>query len=292
MGRPRVRSARSRDLGNTIQGIHEVREAFDQYEALVDLLIPDLPPTTEQKEALDARPRIRSQVDHALAKLSSYNFKARSQSSSAKSAIPSRVWPSQGLGQKYLGEVSDVRFFNVVKRILQTQNGSAGSEQEFDNYEQDDMIPANTTMGAKGGDFHGLEASQQFIDVYFSTIHLAYPFIPQSSFMKTYRRVRDSVDEQRSLDATNLALICLSKLSLLTAQTCLDSLPMLDVICAIGAYYTCFPGKESGEQNCHEFYFVRALSLAPPPGVDRSVNQVSLLLAECFYLLSTCRTDR
>ncbi len=42
----------------------------------------------------------------------------------------------------------------------------------------------------------------------------------------------------------------------------------------------------------HEHYFLRALSLSNVHSMERSTNQVSFLLAECFYLLAIYRTDR
>ena len=66
----------------------------------------------------------------------------------------------------------------------------------------------------------------------------------------------------------------------------------LDVVCAISAYYTTLPGGQVGASRSHEEYFLQALSLALPPGTDRSVDHVCLLLGQCFYLLAVSRTDR
>lgn len=63
------------------------------------------------------------------------------------------------------------------------------------------------------------------------------------------------------------------------------------MICAIGAYYTSLPGARK-EDTSHEIYYLQALSIALPSGMDRSVEHVSLLLAQCFYLLAVGRTDR
>ncbi|KAI8692450.1 hypothetical protein NCS56_00001800 [Fusarium sp. Ph1] len=66
----------------------------------------------------------------------------------------------------------------------------------------------------------------------------------RSVFRKTYRKIQDSRNEKRRLGSTRLALIY--------------------VICAIGAYYTSFTGKDSGIGKLHEVYFLHALSLTAP----------------------------
>lgn len=73
----------------------------------------------------------------------------------------------------------------------------------------------------------------------------------------------------------------------------LDLVLMLaDTICAIGAYYRTLPGKDETDDGLHEKYFLCALTLAPTTNLERSLAQVSLLLARCFYLLVVCRTER
>ncbi|KAF5566437.1 transcriptional activator acu-15, partial [Fusarium phyllophilum] len=180
--------------------------------------------------------------------------------------------PQVSQAERYLGKVSDVCFFNLVKRVLQAQPGSSGSDQRVDSYEQVDDIasPSVNVMPGRVVELPSREAAKVFADVYFSTVHLAFPFIPQSLFMRSLDQALDS-SEDCSLDNTRLALIY--------------------VICAIGAYYTSIPGEQIGANKCHEVYFLQALSLALPAGADRSIHHVSLLLAQCFYMLAVCRTD-
>ena len=66
----------------------------------------------------------------------------------------------------------------------------------------------------------------------------------------------------------------------------------IDVVFAIGAYYTSFPAKGLSTELLHERYFRRALALWTPEVMERSLNHVSFLLAQCFYLLTICNTDR
>jgi hypothetical protein len=155
---------------NFAQGLGELRGAVDQYEPS----------------------RIKTRVDHALAK--------------TDPRIVAQTQPSHI--QRYLGEVSDLRFFSLVERVLQTQDRPADVDLEFDSYEQDCNMMDSDVVGGKAVDPPSLDAAQPFIDVYFSTIHFPYPFVPQSVFRKTYRKVQDSRNEKRRLGSTRLALIC------------------------------------------------------------------------------------
>lgn len=67
---------------------------------------------------------------------------------------------------------------------------------------------------------------------------------------------------------------------------------IIDTICAIGAYYRTLPGKEESADSLNEKLYSYALTLAPASNMERSLAQVSLLLARCFYLLVVCRTER
>lgn len=67
---------------------------------------------------------------------------------------------------------------------------------------------------------------------------------------------------------------------------------IIDTICAIGAYYRTLPGKEESADSLNEKLYSYALALAPTSNMERSLAQVSLLLARCFYLLVVCRTER
>ncbi|CAK7231815.1 hypothetical protein SBRCBS47491_008057 [Sporothrix bragantina] len=195
--------------------------------------------------------------------------------------------------ERYLGEVSDVRFFNLVDRALaDTSNGStpvtsdsaqvaagAGDDGEapLASYEQDDVSPEATAAHSNAVvEFPDLETAERFLDIYFSTIHVAYPFLPRDLFMQTYRAYIAS-DRQTVPSDTWLAT--------------------LYILFAIGACYNTASGgmaiqAKQGNDTLHEQYYRHALSLASGAETpERSVSQVSFLLAQCFYLLAVCRTD-
>ncbi|KAH8882103.1 hypothetical protein GQ53DRAFT_701463, partial [Thozetella sp. PMI_491] len=251
------------------EGIAELRDAVRRYEALLDEVVPHIPSSTRDSTAA-TRASIQAQVDHALSGIGPAIITAvKSQGGPDDTAAPPCT-PRQS--QRYLGEVSDVRFFHLVKVLLRTENPPDGSGQGLDSYEQDSQIPPAHVFDSPAIELPSPEKEQQLIDVYFSTIHLAYPFVPQSVFMANYSKMRTARDDLEPVDTTWLAL--------------------LHTICAIGAYYTTFLGEDSGIGKLHEIYFIRASSKTLlPTSADRSMGQVSLLLAQCFYFLAVCQTD-
>ncbi|KAJ0298699.1 hypothetical protein COL516b_009784 [Colletotrichum fioriniae] len=256
--------------------------AVDQYEALVQSLITQLPSAQQQQDAQTQLNSIKSQIDQAVNKTTStetpsYSPDVDRGQHNHHDYQPSPT-PSLKPSQRYLGEVSDVHFFNVIKRILQTKDapgggGSGGADHGFDSYEQDgDALLAGAAAGGRLVELPGPEKERKFTDVYFATIHLAYPFIPQSTFSKLCDRIGGAPNGGDRLGGTESALYY--------------------VICAIGSYYTSFLEKNSDTRHFHGVYFQRALALAASTASsDRSINQVSLLLTQCFYYLAVSRTD-
>lgn len=72
----------------------------------------------------------------------------------------------------------------------------------------------------------------------------------------------------------------------------LPSLPNLVTIFAIGAYYTSFPRSENAELQAYLQYFGQAISLSSSIMTDCTLDNVQMLLAQCFFLLATGQTDR
>ncbi|EWG55241.1 hypothetical protein FVEG_13272 [Fusarium verticillioides 7600] len=272
-GRARRRQEASTDdgsLDSAVQGHGDLREAIRQYESLLDMVASKLPTPQHREDASSVLACMKA-ADRALSNIDATTLTTRLTTTlTGSDTLPFRPQASQA--ERYLGKVSDVCFFNLVKRVLQAQPGSSDSDQRVDSYEQVDDIasPSVNVIPCRVVELPSREAAKAFADVYFSTVHLAFPFIPQSLFMRSLDQALDSSDDC-SLDNTRLALIY--------------------VICAIGAYYTSIPGEQIGANKCHEVYFLQALSLALPAGADRSIHHVSLLLAQCFYMLAVCRTD-
>lgn len=111
---------------------------------------------------------------------------------------------------RYLGEVSDVRFFNLVRRVV-LANGAPdghghGNDEGMDSYEQDDPIPQRL-LSEVSLELPSPEIAEEYIDIYFTTIHIAYPYIPKSTFIRVYRKLRES-NVYEDMDISWLALIC------------------------------------------------------------------------------------
>lgn len=253
------------------------------------MVVSKLPTPQHQEDASSVLACMKA-ADRALSNIDATTLTTRLTASLTGSDTFS-FRPQASQAERYLGKVSDVCFFNLVKRVLQAQPGSLDSDQRVDSYEQVDDIasPSINVIPGRVVELPSREAAKVFADVYFSTVHLAFPFIPQSQFMRSLDQALDSSDDC-SLDNTRLALICKLLPSLCRQKFVTEAI--VDVICAIGAYYTSIPGEQIGANKCHEVYFLQALSLALPAGADRSIHHVSLLLAQCFYMLAVCRTDR
>jgi hypothetical protein len=70
------------------------------------------------------------------------------------------------------------------------------------------------------------------------------------------------------------------------------SSPTLDTIFSIGAYYTSFPRCENDNLKAHLHYFGQAMSLSNHMMTDCTLDNIQMLLAQCFFLLAMGQTDR
>lgn len=201
------------------EGQSELRKALEEYDGLVDHLVSKLQSPEERKSASSAASRIKSQANAALASIGASLLGSQPPTSTPK---PETTSPGSQIyrSERYLGEVSDVRFFNLVKRVLQTQDGPPGSEQEVDSYEQDDDLESVNAAACRTVKLPSPETFKDFTDIYFSTIHLAYPFIPQSMFMTSYNEVQSQSGSQASLDTTQLALLCKCDIFIFPIRLC------------------------------------------------------------------------
>jgi hypothetical protein len=165
-------------------------------------------PTPQHREDASSVLACMKAADRALSNIDATTLTTRLTTTlTGSDTLPFRPQASQA--ERYLGKVSDVCFFNLVKRVLQAQPGSSDSDQRVDSYEQVDDIasPSVNVIPCRVVELPSREAAKAFADVYFSTVHLAFPFIPQSLFMRSLDQALDSSDDC-SLDNTRLALIC------------------------------------------------------------------------------------
>ncbi|KAL2681317.1 hypothetical protein Neosp_008928 [[Neocosmospora] mangrovei] len=197
-----------RDVPNV--DVEELRDTIDHYEELVSRLLSDSPQKEcHVKEFQEVKERARRALD---------GFTQDTDAGPSTQPDPNQ--------HRYLGEVSDVHFFNLVKRFLQT---SPAVEQDFDSYEQEGEVSVGKSRPTA---LPEPDEARRLCEVYFETIHLAYPFIPKSVFMETWGGFQGPLGETHH-NSTDLAI--------------------LYVICAIGSYYNSFPGR--GSSTSHEHYF-------------------------------------
>lgn len=119
----------------------------------------------------------------------------------------------------YLGEVSDIRFVHVVKQFLQSQDGTTAVPAGLESYDQGEGAIVSDREACKGVLLPPLEEATPYIDAYFSTIHVAYPFIPQSLFIEAYQTIGGPDTPSACSRCVKTALTC--KLYLLYDQSTL-----------------------------------------------------------------------
>lgn len=202
-----------------------LRQAITGYEDLIQELAPRLS-DSDQNHALEYVASVNRRIE-------SFLIQAKPLSRTAVSAEwlsnPQSRAPNES--QRYLGEVSDVRFFNLIKRVLQKDNANR-TDDDMDSYEQDDLISSSLSPKFVSGELPSHEAAEAYLEIYFSTIHIAYPFIPKGAFMRTYKRIRETGTIE-DIDITWLATLSESQrvysLASLTYQT--SYLPSVLIIC-------------------------------------------------------------
>lgn len=124
-------------------------------------------------------------------------------SPAANSAITSQL--QNDSTQRFLGESSDVRFFNAIKRTLSNHGLAKKVEdaEELESYEQCQRTsPQNSIQPA----FPTKAVADNYLAMYFATIHIAYPFLCKPVFMQRYERLWDG-DTELEADSSWLALL-------------------------------------------------------------------------------------
>ena len=205
--------------------------ALTDYKALAQELVDDAP---EEKREVAAR-RLDAVTNGVEAGL--LNLRAAVQLSGTAPQRPIGTSQTTSHSERYLGEVSDVQFFNLVKRSLRG-NASAGRgvvDEALESYELDDH-PETTLDHCV--ELPSREMSKEYLEIYFSTIHLAYPFLQRPIFTKTHDQLRESSATERPSDLW-LAHLCKSsekakprkaigiipRLNIIGVRYCLANLP-------------------------------------------------------------------
>jgi hypothetical protein len=190
--------------------VERLRSAVAEYERLLREAAPGLP-KPGQNDVLGRMAAIGERVEGALARLQLAHAPHPSPPSTRAVIITPIAQASSSptnMAPRYLGEVSDVRFFNLVQSVLQEKSlAAAAADGDLDSYEQDDPVRADTATCDVSVDLPSIETADEFLDIYFSTVHVAYPFIQKPVFMATYRQIRDS-GSTKDVDTSWIALLC------------------------------------------------------------------------------------
>lgn len=215
--------------GDGVRGQSDLREAIRQYEILLETSLSQLPTAKQQDDANGILARMKA-ADRALSDLpapatapTSSASATRRPTNTAPDTVPyaapdaasdlaSPRRQAQLQTERFLGEVSDVRFFNLVKQVIQSHLGSVDAKQGIDSYEQDGDILSPNVVSSRVAHLPSAERLATFADAYFSTIHLAFPFINKAPFMRSVGEARDSTSNATP-DSTTLALICMTNTS-------------------------------------------------------------------------------
>lgn len=220
---------RPHDVAANSRLADSLRRVVDDYDrlaadALPGLPLPDRVVVSERLTALRQRfSGIFGEDEAAVAATPSSSQQQQQQQPMLPSPASNVALPRPpAVAERYLGEVSDVRFFNLIDRALQEKKNEAGSscspekpgsETALDSYEQDE--PSCAAAAAAAVELEQLaaalparDAAERYLDVYFSTIHMAYPFISRTLFVTTYRRYRANPAAAVDLDGSWLATLC------------------------------------------------------------------------------------
>lgn len=179
---------------------------LDDYDDLVNRLRGALP-ETKQRNFDESFALVRSHLQTVINKGQGSDaspFNSQLQESLQQPTQSSQCTIDRIKSQRYLGEVSDVRFFNfITQRVL--QDGDNPTDGLY-SYEQEDMaipIPIKDVTI----DIPSLQLADTYIEIYFSTIHIAYPFVSKCAMTRMNRHIRTE-GITKDTDVSALGLFC------------------------------------------------------------------------------------
>lgn len=88
--------------------------------------------------------------------------------------------------RRFLGHASDVSFFNSVRQLIRSNREHQDVFPHLESYERDGADP-DLLGGERLLVLPDQHVSDKFVDVYFGTIHIAYPFVCRQQFLQDYR---------------------------------------------------------------------------------------------------------
>jgi hypothetical protein len=155
-------------------GVPGLSRAVDSYESLIQEFRSCL--DGARQSALDASlGEIRRHIPH----------QAQQRSREATEAtLPAHDSPVAS-SPTYVGKASDIHFIHSIRQCVQGPTEPAGEAAQ--NYSQTHS-PETLTLFKHPVLFPSPSEAEQFLDVYLSTIHVAYPFISKSVLLEAFQR--------------------------------------------------------------------------------------------------------
>lgn len=191
----------------TGEGQGELRKILDEYAQLAEDLASKSLSANEQQSVADIISRLKSRANAALAGIGASSASPPTSVRISEGRDDQLTASATNHNERYLGEVSDVQFFNLVKRVLQIQGGSY-PEQNVDSYEQDGSTEAGGATPGTAVEIPSPENAKELMGVYFSTIHIAYPFIPETMFARHLSNGQNLPQNPVFQSTTQVALLC------------------------------------------------------------------------------------
>ncbi|KAE8341155.1 fungal-specific transcription factor domain-containing protein [Aspergillus arachidicola] len=243
--------------GEQLAHLASYHQTMESYEMLIDDLRSKL--DSSDRLALDLNlSKIRRQKPRelALGQLPKHGPERHQQSKPSSTTPPS-----------YVGKVSEIHFIRAVHRCMQGSEvsevtgepgyGSPSLSESLVSLNRPLLLPPK-------------EEAYQLLNVYLSTIHIAYPFLSR-------RQLFEELESLWMKDCDNVEYQ--------------PWLALFSFIFAIGSYYTSFPHRKEAPSSQHFRYFQQGLYFAH--GIDSNCSLISIwvLLVQCFFLLAICHTD-
>ncbi|KAI7975931.1 hypothetical protein EIK77_002491, partial [Talaromyces pinophilus] len=173
----------------------------------------------------------------------------------------------------YVGQVSDLYFFKTIESRMRYNAVDFEGDDLREQYYDQTEIPENTTFLGRLLLCPSEEDGLRYLDIYFSTIHIAYPFLSKSLMFEQFRRLRSKNFEDR--DQHNRSMLAL-----------------LNFVFAIGSYYLSFPHDENERSQSYFQYFEQGVYFSNELMAKCNLVNVWTSLVRCFFLLAVCQTDR
>lgn len=187
--------------GQLLPASPSLRLAIQSYDKLIRSVRVDLPDS--------ARAAVDVTLLHIQRRLPSDLVSLNTPCSATEGpAFPGRQSVDNANTQRYLGEASDVRFFHTVKSIFREGDQLDGTDQrDIQSYDQGVLHLEARDGPERQSDLPTRELADTYIEIYFFTIHIAYPFVSKPSFMARYEKFWEG-DVETVQSSSWLPLLC------------------------------------------------------------------------------------